>query len=176
MSSPNTIAKLLIGIKHFLIFRKPHISYYNFIYLIIDDKPLILFIWKIRSGFKIKIKGTKHVFWQKSSAAICLLPNNQNSVVIIASNLWRKKKLEIKLRHLTLDKKTTLFILNSIKSVNDKGEITWQTPLSSVSVLQFPIQIISNEIKRNKSIAIKNLSLRTTMKPVLQTNKFTYQK
>jgi hypothetical protein len=91
-------------------FHQPHFRHLDCIDLVLENKLLLLVSWDSIHASKICIHPGKIVYRNPTSAAICRLPANTDSVDIILRNVWRSKKMTFWLKRIALDQQTLLHL------------------------------------------------------------------
>lgn len=84
--------------------------------VLIEEKPLLLVVWKLDGGYKICLKEPGIKFREQSGAEIILLPEMKNSVRLVAHNLWRSTTVILSLKYLKLDEKSAGALLNELQN------------------------------------------------------------
>lgn len=153
------IASFLVSIFQF---RKPIFSELDFIDLIIDNKPLLLIVWKIKWATKVKIIPLNEKF-KNAGSFILKIPTDIEFIQIVAINLWRKNIREIQLKHTQLDDATSAFLIKQFQ------------PLTTLEVKKSIITLRHIKSEGKKSIIhIKPFKVYPTVKLRIETEKFKY--
>lgn len=87
-----------------------------FVDVLIEEKPLLLVVWKLDGGYKICLKEPGIMFREQSGAKIILLPEMKNSVRLVAHNFWRSTIVVLSLKYVKLDEKSAGAILNELQN------------------------------------------------------------
>lgn len=91
------------------------------------------------------------------------IPQNTQSIVVTASNLWRTKKQTIYLRHVTLDDSAATYLIKQLSPIT-----TLQVQKAVISVTLKPA-VIKKTTRQIKPFPVPSVKL-----PVLSLAKFKY--
>jgi hypothetical protein len=98
--------KLSKKIQQVFNFNRPGFCQLDCIDLVLENKSLLLLSWDTVHATRLHIRQSKAVYRQSNGAAICSLPGNTHAVDIILSNIWRRTKTTLPLKHLSIDRET----------------------------------------------------------------------
>lgn len=98
--------KLSKKIQQVFDFNRPQFSQLDCIDLVLENKSLLLLSWSTVHTTRLSIRQSKAVYHQSNGAVICRLPGNTHAVDIVLSNIWRKNKITLPLKHLSVDRET----------------------------------------------------------------------
>jgi hypothetical protein len=154
---------ILSAFRYFFLFRRPYFSQLDFIDLIIDNKAIFLIAWQIKRGHKIQIKPISKSHRRKEGALLLQIPSEIHSVEIIASNIWRKTRKTIYLKHTHFDDVSSSSLIKQFK------------PVTTTYIKQKTVSV-RNKLSRVKRIipCIKSIKIRPVTTIKLKTEKFKY--
>lgn len=91
-------------------FRQPHFRRLDCIDVVLEKKLLLLISWDTEHATKICIQPGKIIYRSATSAAICRLPQNTDTVDIILSNWWRSRKETFNLKRIEADEQILKYL------------------------------------------------------------------
>lgn len=97
------------------IFRRPEFIEFDFVDIVIADKPLLLIIWNLKAGYKIRVKALRLTMHGKSGARVITLSNRPTTLTIEAHNFWRRIKKRIELRYLELNDESADWLMKDLR-------------------------------------------------------------
>lgn len=91
-------------------FHQPSFLHLDIIDLVLENKLLVMLSWETAHASKICIQPGKFIYRTSTSAAVCTLPANTDTVGIILQNLWRSKKVSFVLKRIAVDQQTLQYL------------------------------------------------------------------
>lgn len=110
--SANKILKLLC------CFKKPGVINLSYIHVLIEAKPTLFVVWEIKNVWSVKLIPLKRTYYTSHQAVVLSVPENQNLVILKASNFWRKINIPLALCAVELDKQATRQLINGFRPLN----------------------------------------------------------
>lgn len=78
-------------------FRKPATDYFEYIPLLVQEKPILLFSWKCSYSFWISLKPIKRTYYQLSGSYIVRLSEDCDEIIVTIRSFWRRTRFKLKL-------------------------------------------------------------------------------
>lgn len=103
----NRVLHMVTRPKKWLEFDRPEIRHLDCLHLVLENKALLLLEWNVSKTTDIYVLPIRKSYFQSQGAAIHRLPAGTTSVTLIVRNLWRRHKIEIPLKRVTIDAEIT---------------------------------------------------------------------
>lgn len=102
--------RILKQFRRLFDFHQPRLRHLDYIDLVVGNKPVLLLTWDAVHADRICILPGKLVYHTTSGGIICKLPPGTEFVDVILHNLWRSKKISIKLQQIAADPQTLAYL------------------------------------------------------------------
>jgi hypothetical protein len=163
MKASSFIARTVLSIKYFFHFKKLKILHFEFVDIVLEEKPLLLISWEFDYCYRLSIPKLKYSCSSKYGSIILKIPNDLKNLEIIIASIWRKRNLSIKLTRVSLTKEVSDLIiqeLNPLAGPELKLKAFYiEKNLSPTTLLPVP-KYRSNAVQINlKSIVLKSDNL-----------------
>jgi len=150
-------------LKLLFCFRKPEFVNFNYINVLVKNKPLLFIAWEIKNACSIKLIPLKQRFSIAQNAVIINVPEEQNKIVFKVANFWRKRKIELNMHAVALDETTASWLIHGFSPLNKL-----ETSIPLVSGIRNKIIIRPGSVKQ------RNVRIQKIARFNINTQPFTY--
>jgi hypothetical protein len=152
------LSVIFSAFRYFFLFKEPCFEHLDFIDLVIDDKPIFMVAWQLKWASTVRIRPVTKSYRKKEGSVLLHVPHNIQSVEIIASNFWRKKRKTVYFKHTRLDDAAARFLIKHFKPLTTvpakRKVISLRDKLSSVKKAIIHVKVLS--IHSKKTISLKS--------------------
>jgi len=104
-------------IRRFLDFSKPRFLNLDYIDIVVEEKTLFLLSWKSKRHYKVKISPFNKTYNNHETAIVLKVPASTIELTITLHSFWRKRRYQVLLKKVKLDKETAKHLITKFKPI-----------------------------------------------------------